>query len=80
MAPQRLPTSSSILTCLHLLLEWARTTSFPAFFSNGTIGAGGVANEVAITSFYDASPASKGAWNDASLTYTHVPERIPEQV
>ncbi|KAJ4299772.1 hypothetical protein N0V90_005018 [Kalmusia sp. IMI 367209] len=51
----------------------------PGFFSNGTIGAGGVANEASITSFYGAKPSRKGAWNDPELTYTHVPERIPEQ-
>lgn len=51
----------------------------PGFFSNGTIGAGGVANEASITSFYGAQPARQNAWNDSSLTYTHVPERIPPQ-
>ncbi|KAF1966690.1 hypothetical protein BU23DRAFT_592995 [Bimuria novae-zelandiae CBS 107.79] len=51
----------------------------PGFFSNGTIGAGGVANEASITSFYGAKPTREGAWNDPELTYTHVPERIPEQ-
>ncbi|KAF2790740.1 hypothetical protein K505DRAFT_409633 [Melanomma pulvis-pyrius CBS 109.77] len=50
----------------------------PGFFSNGTIGAGGVANEASITSFYGAKPTRQGAWKDPSLTYTHVPERIPE--
>lgn len=50
----------------------------PGFFSNGTIGAGGVANEASITSFYGAKPTRKNAWNDPTLTYTHVPERIPE--
>jgi hypothetical protein len=51
----------------------------PGFLSNGTIGAGGVANEASITSFYGAKPTRNDAWNDSSLTYTHVPERIPEQ-
>jgi hypothetical protein len=51
----------------------------PGFFSNGTIGAGGIANEASITSFYGAKPAKAGAWNDPDLEYTHVPERIPEQ-
>lgn len=50
----------------------------PGFFSNGTIGAGGVANEASVTSFYGAKPARAGAWDDPQLTYTHVPERIPE--
>lgn len=50
----------------------------PGFFSNGTIGAGGVANEASITSFYGAKPSKKNAWKDPALTYTHVPERIPE--
>lgn len=51
----------------------------PGFFSNGTIGAGGVANEASITSFYGAKPAKQGAWNDPNLDYTHVPEQIPPQ-
>ncbi|KAA8620057.1 Peroxidase-2 domain containing protein [Pyrenophora tritici-repentis] len=51
----------------------------PGFFSNGTIGAGGVANEASITSFYGAKPKKAGAWADPNLEYTHVPERIPEQ-
>lgn len=53
----------------------------PGFFSNGTIGAGGVANEASITSFYGAKPknSSAQAWMDPNLEYTHVPERIPEQ-
>ncbi|USP76717.1 aromatic peroxygenase [Curvularia clavata] len=51
----------------------------PGFFSNGTIGAGGIANEASITSFYGAKPARAGAWDDPDLEYTHVPERIPEQ-
>ncbi|KAF2837283.1 hypothetical protein M501DRAFT_938097 [Patellaria atrata CBS 101060] len=53
----------------------------PGFFSNGTIGAGGIANEASITSFYGAKPSRTGrdAWRDPDLTYTHVPERIPEQ-
>ncbi|KAI0145131.1 hypothetical protein GGR57DRAFT_322299 [Xylariaceae sp. FL1272] len=50
----------------------------PGFFSNGTIGAGGIANEASITSFYGAKPDKKSSWSDASRTYTHVPERIPE--
>ncbi|KAH6647095.1 hypothetical protein BKA67DRAFT_525275 [Truncatella angustata] len=50
----------------------------PGFFSNGTIGAGGVANEASITSFYGAKPTRKNAWSDPDLTYTHVPERIPD--
>lgn len=50
----------------------------PGFFTNGTIGAGGVANEASITSFYGAKPSREGAWDDPELTYTHVPERIPE--
>lgn len=53
----------------------------PGFFSNGTIGAGGVANEASVTSFYGARPDSRagaGASDDPGLTYTHVPERIPE--
>jgi hypothetical protein len=50
----------------------------PGFFSNGTIGAGGIANEASITSFYGAQPKRAGAWNDPDLEYTHVPERIPE--
>lgn len=50
----------------------------PAFFSNGTYGAGGVANEASVTSFYGAKPARPNAWWDPSLTYTKVPERIPE--
>tara|TARA_R110002003_G_scaffold502_10_gene20113 strand:+ start:3696 stop:4796 length:1101 start_codon:yes stop_codon:yes gene_type:complete len=51
----------------------------PGFFSNGTIGAGGIANEASITSFYGAKPQRASAWNDPELEYTHVPERIPEQ-
>ncbi|KAF2870108.1 hypothetical protein BDV95DRAFT_608130 [Massariosphaeria phaeospora] len=51
----------------------------PGFFSNGTIGAGGIANEASIISFYGAKPARANAWRDPELTYTHVPERIPEQ-
>lgn len=53
----------------------------PGFFSNGTIGAGGVANEASITSFYGAKPkdTSANAWQNPDLEYTHVPERIPEQ-
>jgi hypothetical protein len=51
----------------------------PGFFSNGTIGAGGIANEASITSFYGAKPQTAGAWNNPNLEYTHVPERIPEQ-
>jgi hypothetical protein len=53
----------------------------PGFFSNGTIGAGGVANEASITSFYGAKPkdTSPNAWQNPDLEYTHVPERIPEQ-
>ncbi|KKY15309.1 hypothetical protein UCDDS831_g07699 [Diplodia seriata] len=50
----------------------------PGFMSNGTIGAGGIANEASITSFYGAQPARANAWDDYDLTYTHVPERIPE--
>ncbi|KAF5646412.1 apo9 cpo9 [Fusarium tjaetaba] len=50
----------------------------PGFFSNGTIGAGGIANEASITSFYGAKPKRKNAWKDKDLEYTHVPERIPE--
>ena len=50
----------------------------PGFMSNGTIGAGGVANEASITSFYGAKPTRQNAWNDSSLDYNHVPERIPE--
>ncbi|KAI3321888.1 hypothetical protein HD806DRAFT_502226 [Xylariaceae sp. AK1471] len=50
----------------------------PGFFSNGTIGAGGVANEASITSFYGAKPDRANAWQDPELTYSHVPERIPE--
>lgn len=50
----------------------------PAFFSNGTIGAGGVANEASVTSFYGARPDRPNAWDDPNLTYTRVPERIPE--
>jgi hypothetical protein len=49
----------------------------PGFFSNGTIGAGGIANEASITSFYGAKPAREGASSDPDLTYTRVPERIP---
>ncbi|KAJ9158380.1 Aromatic peroxygenase [Coniochaeta hoffmannii] len=53
----------------------------PAFFSNGTLGLGGVANEASITSFYGAKPknSSSSAWMDPNLEYTHVPERIPER-
>lgn len=50
----------------------------PGFFSNGTIGAGGIANEASITSFYGAKPVS-GKWNDPTREYMHVPERIPKQ-
>ncbi|KAF7541113.1 heme-thiolate peroxidase [Neopestalotiopsis clavispora] len=50
----------------------------PGFFSNGTIGQGGIANEASITSFYGAKPDRENAWQDPDLTYTHVPERIPE--
>ena len=50
----------------------------PGFFSNGTIGAGGIANEASITSFYGAKPDRDNAWYDPTLTYTHVPERIPD--
>lgn len=51
------------------------------FLSNGIIGAGGVANEASITSFYGAKPkdSSPKAWMNPNLEYTHVPERIPEQ-
>ncbi|CAO2658563.1 Nn.00g062860.m01.CDS01 [Neocucurbitaria sp. VM-36] len=45
----------------------------PGFFSNGTI-----ANEASVTSFYGAKPKRSGAWNDPTLEYTHVPERIPD--
>jgi hypothetical protein len=53
----------------------------PGFFSNGTLGAGGIPNEASITSFYGAKPkdTSPGAWKNPDLEYTHVPERIPEQ-
>ncbi|RMZ66241.1 aromatic peroxygenase [Pyrenophora seminiperda CCB06] len=53
----------------------------PGFFSNGTIGAGGIANEASVTSFYGAKPKQAGpeAWADPNTEYTHVPERIPEQ-
>ncbi|KAF2849046.1 hypothetical protein T440DRAFT_400254 [Plenodomus tracheiphilus IPT5] len=51
----------------------------PGFLSNGTIGAGGIANEASITSFYGAKPKKANAWHDPDLEYTHVPERIPEQ-
>ncbi|KAB5585891.1 hypothetical protein GE09DRAFT_944315 [Coniochaeta sp. 2T2.1] len=53
----------------------------PAFFSNGTLGAGGVANEASITSFYGAQPknTSATAWMDTNLEYAHIPERIPQQ-
>lgn len=50
----------------------------PGFFSNGTIGAGGVADEASIPSFYGAKPSSEKAWQNPDLNYTHVPERIPE--
>ncbi|KAF4974223.1 hypothetical protein FZEAL_8861 [Fusarium zealandicum] len=50
----------------------------PGFFSNGTIGAGGIANEASITSFYGAKPSTKYGWKDPNRSYTHVPERIPE--
>ncbi|KAH9906966.1 hypothetical protein F4778DRAFT_778393 [Xylariomycetidae sp. FL2044] len=50
----------------------------PGFFSNGTIGAGGVANEASVTSFYGARPDRAGGWDDPDLTYTAVPERIPD--
>jgi hypothetical protein len=52
----------------------------PGFFSNGTIGAGGVANEASVTSFYGAKPVRQdpNAWLDPDLNYTYVPERIPE--
>ncbi|KAF2129688.1 hypothetical protein P153DRAFT_24182 [Dothidotthia symphoricarpi CBS 119687] len=50
----------------------------PGFFSNGTIGDGGVANEESITSFYGAKSTS-GTWDDPNRTYVHVPERIPEK-
>ncbi|ETS73157.1 hypothetical protein PFICI_15102 [Pestalotiopsis fici W106-1] len=50
----------------------------PGFFSNGTIGQGGIANEASITSFYGAKPDRANAWQDPDLTYTHIPERIPE--
>ncbi|KAK6196815.1 hypothetical protein LQW54_011176 [Pestalotiopsis sp. IQ-011] len=50
----------------------------PGFFSNGTIGQGGIANEASITSFYGAKPDRENAWQDPDLTYTRVPERIPE--
>jgi hypothetical protein len=48
------------------------TYFIPGFFSNGTIGAGGVANEASIASFLGAQFAS-----DGSVTY--VPEQIPPQ-
>ncbi|KAF2747959.1 hypothetical protein M011DRAFT_493875 [Sporormia fimetaria CBS 119925] len=53
----------------------------PGFFSNGTLGANGIANEASITSFYGAKPkdTSPNAWKNPNLEYTHVPERIPEQ-
>lgn len=50
----------------------------PGFFSNGTIGDGGIANEASITSFYGANPKS-GKWNDPDREYDHVPERIPKE-
>lgn len=50
----------------------------PGFMSNGTFGAGGIANEASVTAFYGAKPDREGAWDDPELTYTHVPERIPE--
>jgi hypothetical protein len=48
------------------------TYFIPGFFSNGTIGAGGVANEASIASFLGAQFKS-----DGSVTY--VPEQIPPQ-
>ncbi|KAL8685720.1 MAG: hypothetical protein Q9218_007584 [Villophora microphyllina] len=42
------------------------------FFSNGTIGAGGVANEASIASFNGANFSSNGA-------ITYIPEQIPPQ-
>ncbi|KAF5715987.1 C6 transcription factor [Fusarium mundagurra] len=51
----------------------------PGFLSNGTIGAGGIANEASITSFYGAKPKRKNAWKDKDLECTHVLERISEQ-
>ncbi|EIN06351.1 hypothetical protein PUNSTDRAFT_145605 [Punctularia strigosozonata HHB-11173 SS5] len=48
------------------------TYFIPAFFSNATIGAGGVANEASIASF-------EGAHFNSDGTITYVPERIPPQ-
>jgi hypothetical protein len=48
------------------------TYFIPGFFSNGTIGAGGVANEASIASFLGAQFNSDG-------TVTYVPEQIPPQ-
>ncbi|KAF1831238.1 Cloroperoxidase, partial [Decorospora gaudefroyi] len=48
------------------------TYFIPGFFSNGTIGAGGVANEASIASFLGTQFN-----NDGSVTY--IPEQIPPQ-
>jgi hypothetical protein len=49
------------------------TYFIPGFFSNGTIGAGGVANEASIASFLGASFNSDGSFK------AYVPEQIPPQ-
>ncbi|UPX20943.1 Unspecific peroxygenase [Ascochyta rabiei] len=49
------------------------TYFIPGFFSNGTIGAGGVANEASIASFLGAS------FNDDGSFKSYVPEQIPSQ-
>jgi hypothetical protein len=49
------------------------TYFIPGFFSNGTIGAGGVANEASIASFLGAQ------FNSEGTNVTYVPEQIPPQ-
>lgn len=49
------------------------TYFIPGFFSNGTIGAGGVANEASIASFLGASFNADGSFK------AYVPEQIPPQ-
>ncbi|KAF1829006.1 hypothetical protein BDW02DRAFT_602921 [Decorospora gaudefroyi] len=48
----------------------------PGFFSNGTIGAGGIANEASITSFYGAKPkTAEQGWYRRTTPMT-IPETI----
>ena len=63
------------LGCVHFSIRiWVGATYFIAgFFSNGTTGAGGVANEASIASFTGAY------FNSSTGTVTYQPEQIPPQ-